>query len=52
MFYCFIGYVNVEQFFLLFDRIVGSKSMEIIPLYCVSLLFKEKEAIMEAKSQS
>ena len=52
MFYCFIGYINLEQFFLLLDRIIGSKSMEIIPLYCIALLFKEKTAILEAKNQS
>jgi hypothetical protein len=52
MFYCFIGYIPIEQFFLLLDRIIGTKSLEIIPLYCVSLLFKEKTPILEAKSQS
>ena len=52
MFYCFIGFINLEQFFLLLDRIIGCKSLEIIPLYCISLLFKEKTAILEAKSQS
>ena len=46
MFYCFIGYINLEQFFLLLDRIIGSKSLEIIPLYCMALLFKEKTAIL------
>lgn len=52
MFYCFIGYISVEQFYLLFDRIIGTRSLEIVPLYCISLLFKEKTAILEAKSQS
>ena len=52
MFYCFIGFINLEQFFLLLDRIIATKSLEIIPLYCVSLLFKEKTAILEARNQS
>ena len=52
IFYCFIGYVSVEQFYLLLDRVVGMRSLEIVPLYCVSLLFKEKTAILEAESQS
>ena len=42
----------MEQFYLLLDRVVGMRSLEIVPLYCVSLLFKEKTAILEAESQS
>lgn len=52
MFYCFIGYVSTEQFFLILDRVIGSKSLELLPLYCVSILFKEKTAILDAKNQS
>lgn len=51
IFYCFIGYVSTEQFFLIFDRIIGTRSLEILPLYCVSMLFKEKTAILEARSE-
>ena len=52
MFYCFIGYVEVEQFFLLLDRIMGTKSLEILPLYCAAMFFKERTAILEAKTQA
>ena len=52
IFYCFIGYVSTEQFFLILDRVIGSKSLELLPLYCVSILFKEKTAILDAKNQS
>jgi hypothetical protein len=51
IFYCFIGYVEVEQFFLILDRVIGAQSLEILPLYCISVMFKEKTAILEAKSQ-
>ena len=40
MFFCFIGYIPTEQFFLLLDRIIAYKSLEILPLYAVSLLHK------------
>jgi hypothetical protein len=52
MFYCFIGYVSTEQFFLILDRVIGCKSLELLPLYCVALLFKEKTALLEARNQS
>lgn len=50
IFYCFVGYIEVEQFFLILDRIIGAQSLEILPLYCVSIMFKEKTAILESKT--
>lgn len=40
LFYCFINYIEPEQFFLLLDRIIGTQSLEILPLYCMSIFFK------------
>lgn len=46
IFYSFIGYIHVEQFFLMLDRMIGAKSMEILPLYAMAVLFKCKGEIL------
>ena len=50
MFYCFVGYIDIQQIFYLFDRMIGMKSLDILALYAVSLIFKEKANILQAKS--
>lgn len=52
IFYCFIGYIDTEQIFLLLDRVIGAKSLEILPLYCAAIFFKEKTEILAASSAS
>ena len=34
------------------DRIIGMKSLEILPLYCISVLFKCKSEILDAKNEA
>lgn len=50
LFYCFIGYVDIEQVFYLLDRIVAMKSLEVLAVYAVALLSKERQALMEART--
>jgi len=46
-----IGYIEVEQYFLMMDRIIATKSLEIIVVYCVALLFKAKSQILDSKNE-
>ena len=40
MFFCFIGYIETDQVFLLFDRIIGFRSLEILPVLAVGIFRK------------
>lgn len=50
IFYCFIGYIDIHQVFYLLDRIVATKSLDILVVYAMSLLYKEKIDILQLKS--
>jgi len=51
MMYCFIGFLNVEQLFCLFDRIIGYNSLEILAILAVGIFVKRTEKIVKYKSK-
>ncbi|CAG9314513.1 unnamed protein product [Blepharisma stoltei] len=51
IFYCFIGFIEVEQTFMLWDRIIGYDSPEIVALLAASLFIYRTDLIMQCSSQ-
>ena len=51
IFYSFVGYLEVEQIYLLWDRVLGYDTLDIIPLAAVSIFDYRAEAIMQAGNQ-
>lgn len=49
LYYCFIGYIDVDQLYFLFDRILGYRSLEILVLFAVSIFCKYEEEILRCK---
>ena len=43
----FIGYLNPEQLFLLFDRILGFRSLDILPLVALGIYIKNSKILMQ-----
>ena len=37
IFYCFIGYLEVSEIFLLFDRIIGFDTVEVVPILAAAI---------------
>lgn len=51
IFYSFIGYIEVEQVFLLWDRVIGYDSLDIIVLLAVALFVYRSDALMQCTSK-
>lgn len=49
--YCFIGYLEIPEVFLLFDRIIGFDSVEIVPILAAALFVYRSNLIMNCTSQ-
>lgn len=47
IFYAFIGYIEVQQLNLLFDRIIGYKSLEILSIYAIGLFKNRSKQILQ-----
>ncbi|ORX80627.1 hypothetical protein BCR32DRAFT_268775 [Anaeromyces robustus] len=45
--YSFIGMLDIEQIFLLWDRILGFDSLELIPLAAVCIFLYKKETLLQ-----
>lgn len=50
MMYCFIGYLEVEQLLLLFDRLLGYNDLELLPILAVSIIVSKKSEIIKMRS--
>ena len=50
MMHCFIGYLDIEQLFCLFDRIIGYNSLEILPILAASILSSKTDQILKCKT--
>ena len=50
MMYCFIGYLEVEQLFQLFDRLLGYNDLELLPILAASIIISKKNEIVKARS--
>jgi len=51
MMYAFIGFLDVEQLFCLFDRIIGYNSLELLALLAAGIFMKKAEKIVRYKSR-
>ena len=51
IFYSFIGYIEVEQVYLLWDRMIGYDSPDIIVLLAVALFVYRSDALMQCSSK-
>jgi len=51
MMYCFIGFLDIEQLFILFDRIIGYNSLELLALLAAGIFMKKTEKIVRYKSR-
>ena len=49
--YCFVGYLEPDQVFVLLDRIIGYDSAEIVALTAVALIIYRSELLMQATTQ-
>jgi hypothetical protein len=51
IFYSFVGFIEVEQVFLLWDRMIGYDSPDIIVLLAVALFVYRSDALMQCSSK-
>ena len=51
MLYCFVGYIEVDQIYLIFDRIIGFESLEILPILAASIFVFRANMILNVQSQ-
>ncbi|OMJ86828.1 hypothetical protein SteCoe_11604 [Stentor coeruleus] len=51
IFYSFVGFIEVEQVYLLWDRMIGYDSPDIIVLLAVALFVYRSDAIMQCSSK-
>ena len=51
MMYCFIGNLEVEQLFCLFDRIIGYNSLEVVAILAAGVILKKAEKIIKSKTR-
>ena len=49
IFYCFIGYLDVDQIFCVFDRMLGSKNLEILALLSVAIISNKEQSILNCQ---
>ena len=49
IFYCFIGVLDVDQVFCVFDRILGSKSLEILAILSVAIISNKQTTILKSQ---
>jgi hypothetical protein len=51
IFYSFIGYLEVDQIFLLWDRILGFESLEILPIFAAAIFVFRANLILNCSNQ-
>jgi len=49
IFYCFIGFLDVDQVFCIFDRILGSKKLEILAILAVALISNKERTLLKCQ---
>ncbi|KRW99221.1 Rab-GTPase-TBC domain [Pseudocohnilembus persalinus] len=48
--YCFIGYMAVEEIFLIFDRIIGYKGLDILAVLAVAIFRHKSDSLFKCTS--
>mmetsp|Transcript_40046 Transcript_40046/g.38580 ORF Transcript_40046/g.38580 Transcript_40046/m.38580 type:complete len:315 (-) Transcript_40046:21-965(-) len=51
IFYCFVGFLEIDQVFLLYDRILGFESLEILPIMAAALFVFRANLILNCSNQ-
>lgn len=49
--FCFVGVLEVDQIYLLWDRIIGFESLEIIPIFAASIFVFRANLILNCQNQ-
>lgn len=49
IFYCFIGYLDIDQIFSIFDRMIGSKKLEIISIISAAIIINKEKYIYKCQ---
>lgn len=50
IFYAFVGYLDIDQIYLLWDRILGFESLEILPIFAASIFVFRANLILNCSS--
>lgn len=51
IFYAFVGYLDVDQIYLVWDRILGFESLEILPIFAASIFVFRANLILNCSTQ-
>ena len=51
MFYAFVGYLEVDQIFLLWDRVIGFETLEILPILAAGIFVFRSNLILNCTNQ-
>ena len=49
--FCFVGVLEVDQIYLLWDRIIGFESLEILPIFAASIFVFRANLILNCQNQ-
>lgn len=49
--FCFVGVLEVDQIYLLWDRIIGFESLEILPIFAASVFVFRANLILNCQNQ-
>jgi hypothetical protein len=49
--YCFVGQFEVDQLYLIYDRIIGFESLEILPILAAAIFVFRANMILNVQSQ-
>ena len=50
IFYAFVGYLEIDQIYLIWDRILGFESLEILPIFAASIFVFRANLILNCSS--
>jgi len=51
MLYAFVGVIDVDQVFLLWDRIIGFETLEILPIFAAGIFVFRSNLILSCTNQ-
>ena len=49
--FCFVGVLEVDQIYLLWDRIIGFETLEILPIFAASIFVFRANLILNCQNQ-
>lgn len=49
--FCFVGVLEVDQIYLLWDRIIGFETLEILPIFAAAIFVFRANLILNCQNQ-